>query len=66
MDHQNFQIWYLMDIGIKVEKRGNLIVQVKDFLRQQIAEIKKQKDIWTFGRTMGASNPNWQLVATGG
>lgn len=28
-------------------------------------EIKRQRDIWTFGRTMGASDPNWQLVATG-
>ena len=38
---------YLMDIGIKVEKRGNLIVQVKDFLRQQIADIKKHKGLTT-------------------
>ncbi|MDA8585836.1 Tim44/TimA family putative adaptor protein [Rhodobacteraceae bacterium] len=28
-------------------------------------EIKRQKDIWTFARTMGADDPNWQLVATG-
>ena len=28
-------------------------------------EIKKQRDVWTFARTMGADNPNWQLVATG-
>lgn len=28
-------------------------------------EIKKQRDIWTFGRTMGANDPNWRLVATG-
>lgn len=27
--------------------------------------IQKQADVWTFGRIMGASNPNWQLVATG-
>jgi len=27
---------------------------------------KRQKDVWTFARTMGASDPNWQLVATGG
>lgn len=26
---------------------------------------RKQKDIWTFARTMGANDPNWQLVATG-
>ena len=29
-------------------------------------EIKRQKDIWTFARTMGSDDPNWQLVATGG
>jgi len=29
-------------------------------------EVKRQKDIWTFGRTMGANDPNWKLVATGG
>ncbi len=29
-------------------------------------EIKRQRDVWTFARTMGASNPNWVLVATDG
>jgi predicted lipid-binding transport protein (Tim44 family) len=28
-------------------------------------EIKKQRDVWTFGRIMGADDPNWKLVATG-
>ncbi len=28
-------------------------------------EIKRQKDSWTFARTMGANDPNWKLVATG-
>ena len=28
--------------------------------------IKRQKDTWTFARTMGANDPNWQLVATDG
>ncbi len=26
---------------------------------------RKQRDVWTFARRMGASDPNWQLVATG-
>jgi len=26
---------------------------------------KRQKDTWTFARTMGANDPNWLLVATG-
>ena len=28
-------------------------------------EIKRQRDIWSFSRKMGASDPNWLLVATG-
>ena len=27
---------------------------------------KRQKDVWTFERVMGADDPNWLLVATGG
>ncbi|NJM84253.1 MAG: Tim44 domain-containing protein [Tabrizicola sp.] len=27
-------------------------------------EIKRQRDVWTFARRMGADDPNWQLVAT--
>jgi len=29
------------------------------------SEIKRQKDIWTFARTLGSDDPNWLLVATG-
>lgn len=29
------------------------------------SEIKKQRDVWTFGRAMGSDDPNWVLVATG-
>jgi predicted lipid-binding transport protein (Tim44 family) len=29
------------------------------------SEVRRQKDIWTFGRVMGSDDPNWQLVATG-
>ena len=29
------------------------------------SEIKRQRDTWTFGRTMGADDPNWLLIATG-
>lgn len=28
-------------------------------------EIRRQRDVWTFARIMGANDPNWQLVATG-
>ena len=27
--------------------------------------VKKQRDIWTFSRRMGADDPNWLLSATG-
>ena len=27
--------------------------------------VKRQRDVWTFARKMGAEDPNWQLVATG-
>ncbi|MEM7722638.1 MAG: Tim44/TimA family putative adaptor protein [Pseudomonadota bacterium] len=27
-------------------------------------EIKRQRDVWTFARSMGSSDPNWMLVAT--
>ncbi|MBF9035951.1 Tim44/TimA family putative adaptor protein [Rhodobacterales bacterium HKCCE2091] len=29
-------------------------------------EVKRQREVWTFGRTMGADDPNWVLVATDG
>lgn len=29
-------------------------------------EIKRQRDVWTFARKMGADDPNWVLVATDG
>lgn len=29
------------------------------------SEIKRQRDSWTFARTMGSADPNWLLVATG-
>lgn len=28
-------------------------------------EVKRQKDVWTFSRRMGADDPNWTLVETG-
>lgn len=27
--------------------------------------VKRQRDVWTFARTMGSDDPNWLLVATG-
>ena len=28
-------------------------------------ETRRQRDIWTFERHIGSSDPNWRLVATG-
>jgi predicted lipid-binding transport protein (Tim44 family) len=30
------------------------------------SEIKRQRDLWTFARSMGSDDPNWLLVATDG
>ena len=36
-----------------------------EIIEGSATEVKRQRDVWTFGRTMGAADPNWQLVATG-
>ena len=35
-----------------------------DIIDGSATEIKRQKDVWTFSRVMGSSDPNWRLVAT--
>ncbi|MGY9046249.1 MAG: Tim44/TimA family putative adaptor protein [Rhodobacterales bacterium] len=48
---------------------GELTSLVRDasgeIIEGSAKQTKKQKDIWTFARTMGSDDPNWQLVATG-
>jgi predicted lipid-binding transport protein (Tim44 family) len=36
-----------------------------DIVEGEVGKIKRIKDVWTFARTMGADDPNWELVATG-
>lgn len=36
-----------------------------EILEGSPTEIKRQRDVWTFARKLGAEDPNWQLVATG-
>lgn len=36
-----------------------------DIVEGHPSEVKRQKDVWTFSRIMGADDPNWRLVATG-
>lgn len=54
---------------IKVRFVGELTSVVRDkggdIVEGSATEVKRQKDIWTFARKLGANNPNWQLVATG-
>lgn len=35
-----------------------------DLVEGSSSDIKRQRDIWTFARKMGSSDPNWILVAT--
>lgn len=37
-----------------------------EIIEGDASEIKRQRDVWTFARTMGADDPNWALVATDG
>lgn len=37
-----------------------------DIVEGDESALKKQKDTWTFARTMGSDDPNWLLVATDG
>lgn len=54
---------------ITVRFVGETITAVKDAQGAVIdgdpKAARKQRDTWTFARTMGANDPNWQLVATG-
>lgn len=37
-----------------------------DIIEGSPTAVKRQKDTWTFARTMGSDDPNWLLVATDG
>ncbi len=54
---------------IAVRFVGEITTVVKnaagDIVEGKPTEIKRQRDVWTFARKMGSSDPNWQLVATG-
>ena len=55
---------------ITMRFQGELTSVVKDRDRQIVegspTSVKRQKDNWTFARTMGSDDPNWLLVATDG
>ena len=54
---------------ISVKYVGELTSAVRDrsgeIIEGSTTQMKRQKDVWTFARKMGADDPNWQLIATG-
>ena len=48
---------------------GELITVVRDAEHRIVEgdpnEVRRETDTWTFGRKMGAPDPNWLLIATG-
>ena len=54
---------------ITVRYVGELTSVVRDRAGEIVegspTQVKRQKDVWTFARSMGTNDPNWQLVATG-
>jgi hypothetical protein len=57
----------LAEIAVRYVGETTSLVRNKagEVVEGSATEIKRQRDVWTFARTMGASDPNWQLVATG-
>lgn len=53
---------------ITVRTVGELTSVVKNDAGEVVegspTSVKRQKDVWTYARTMGSNDPNWQLVAT--
>lgn len=47
---------------------GEMVMVVRDSEHRVVDgdpnEVQRQTDIWTFGRQMGAPDPNWLLIAT--
>ena len=56
------------DISVRFLGELTSVVRNKagDVVEGSPTAIKKQRDIWTFSRRMGADDPNWLLSATGG
>lgn len=55
------------EVTVRFVGELNSIVRNKagEIVEGDAHEIRRQRDVWTFGRRMGSSDPNWQLVATG-
>jgi predicted lipid-binding transport protein (Tim44 family) len=57
----------LAEIAVRYVGETTSLVRNKagEVVEGSATEIKRQRDVWTFARTMGSADPNWQLVATG-
>jgi len=57
------------EADIEIRFVGELISVVRnsdlEVVEGDPSEIRRQTDLWTFSRRMGASDPNWLLTATG-
>lgn len=55
------------EVSVRFVAELNSVVRNKlgEIVEGSPTEIKKQRDVWTFARQMGSSDPNWLLVATG-
>ncbi|MFO7857011.1 MAG: Tim44/TimA family putative adaptor protein [Paracoccaceae bacterium] len=58
------------EADIEVRFVGELISVVRNVEHEIVEgdpnEVRRQTDLWTFTRRMGADDPNWLLTATGG
>lgn len=68
-----FSAIYTEDTGeadIEVRFVGELVSVVRnadhEIVEGDPGEVRRQTDLWTFTRRMGADDPNWLLTATGG
>ena len=55
------------EVSVRFLSESTSVVYDKggDQIEGSPTEVKKQRDVWTFGRKMGTGDPNWFLVATG-
>lgn len=57
------------EADIEVRFTGELVSVVRNAHHEIVegdpSEVRRQTDLWTFTRRMGASDPNWILTATG-
>lgn len=55
------------EVSVRFVAEMNSVVRNKlgEVVEGSPTAVKRQRDVWTFSRQMGAQDPNWLLVATG-